>query len=924
MTTIPLQDETAQISLGGVGETLAYFRGSGPSLWATDGSVAGTRRLHESESSIEGCVVAGDRCYFIVDGVPQTLWVSEGTPSTTRRLMELPASSRTVAANERGVVLERLEAVLGRRTLLFADAMAGTLQRLVIDSMSAEQILEIGGGWLVAGFLNGDSKLLFVRDEDVRLLADLCQTCDSPRFYRSGARVLVLTDDGELTLTDLTAQGTFVAATNVHSVATGRGEVLFGSGDSVFRVPPGGEPVLLATGADLGGSFSEGVFGLTPEGAVLGVVGEAGSLSLWLGASDGSLRRIYDQPPRGASVDFGPILASESAVFFSQNARVVTKLWSFDGRTSRQILRIGAGGCSEMTGLLGVAGDRALISCDNGGPPELWGIGVEGDVERLLSGEPVPGRSFAAPVVQGQFLLANRDGIYRSDGTAAGTEQVGALSLGSDRLALASGDYGFVVSNTGPVNAAQIRIYRTDLTGPGTEMVADFTGNALRDPVATPDGTLWFVQNGTVFRTDPGSPSGVAVGPGQRFTSLAWGEQFVTVVGENRLVAYDRDGGVTELGSYDRGLHRSGLVALPDLFLFRAGDSLFRAVDSAGNGVDLVLNDARSPSELTVVGDRVFFNAISARYGQELWVTDGTPEGTRLAHDLWPGISSSRPAGLRAQGTRLFFAADDGLMGRELFMLDTGAPACEATESAVCLNGGRFRVETTWVDFSDTFGRGQAASLTDDTAAFWFFDPANVELVVKVLDGTSINGNFWVFSGALSDVHYTVTVADAQTGQSRRYRNPRRNFGSFGDVSALGASLLGGVEQIRASSPAGSSQQEFAEPRVCSAGPQTLCLNGGRFQVDIDWQTGFGTSGRGQAARLTEDTGSFWFFDPENVEVVVKVLDARGVNGRFWVFYGSLSSVAYQMTVTDTVTGAVKVYRNETGTFASAGDTQAF
>jgi hypothetical protein len=56
----------------------------------------------------------------------------------------------------------------------------------------------------------------------------------------------------------------------------------------------------------------------------------------------------------------------------------------------------------------------------------------------------------------------------------------------------------------------------------------------------------------------------------------------------------------------------------------------------------------------------------------------------------------------------------------------------------------------------------------------------------------------------------------------------------------------------------------------------------------------------------------------------VKVLDARAVNGSFWLFYGSLSNVAYTITVTDTATGTTRTYRNEGGSFGSVGDTKAF
>lgn len=75
---------------------------------------------------------------------------------------------------------------------------------------------------------------------------------------------------------------------------------------------------------------------------------------------------------------------------------------------------------------------------------------------------------------------------------------------------------------------------------------------------------------------------------------------------------------------------------------------------------------------------------------------------------------------------------------------------------------------------------------------------------------------------------------------------------------------------------------------------------------------------------LTGDTGYFWFFNPANVEVVLKVLDGRALNDRFWVFYGALSSVEYELTVTDTQTGAVREYRNPSGRLASSADTGEF
>ena len=101
-------------------------------------------------------------------------------------------------------------------------------------------------------------------------------------------------------------------------------------------------------------------------------------------------------------------------------------------------------------------------------------------------------------------------------------------------------------------------------------------------------------------------------------------------------------------------------------------------------------------------------------------------------------------------------------------------------------------------------------------------------------------------------------------------------------------------------------------------------MNGGRFSTEVSWKDFAGNTGSGQAVPLTSDTGYFWFFSSNNVELVVKVLDARAFNGRFWVFYGALSNVEYTLTVTDTTSGHVKSYTNPSGTFGSVGDTDAF
>ncbi len=124
---------------------------------------------------------------------------------------------------------------------------------------------------------------------------------------------------------------------------------------------------------------------------------------------------------------------------------------------------------------------------------------------------------------------------------------------------------------------------------------------------------------------------------------------------------------------------------------------------------------------------------------------------------------------------------------------------------------------------------------------------------------------------------------------------------------------------------AGASAMEspaYAAP-ACVADATDACLLGDRFQVSVTWQTTAGQSGSGTAASLSDETGTFAFFDPQAVDLVVKVLDGRALTGKFWFFYGALSNVEYTITLTDTVTGSSKQYHNAQGNLCGLGDTNA-
>ncbi|MEM9291681.1 MAG: carboxypeptidase regulatory-like domain-containing protein [Acidobacteriota bacterium] len=114
----------------------------------------------------------------------------------------------------------------------------------------------------------------------------------------------------------------------------------------------------------------------------------------------------------------------------------------------------------------------------------------------------------------------------------------------------------------------------------------------------------------------------------------------------------------------------------------------------------------------------------------------------------------------------------------------------------------------------------------------------------------------------------------------------------------------------------------------CEPTAERLCLNEGRFAVEVDWMTPAGTVGKGKGGRLpdADDSGFFWFFNKSNAEMLVKVLN--GCNTPFnsyWVFTAGLTNVEVTITVTDTATGEVWTSINPLGSpFQPEQDTQAF
>ena len=100
------------------------------------------------------------------------------------------------------------------------------------------------------------------------------------------------------------------------------------------------------------------------------------------------------------------------------------------------------------------------------------------------------------------------------------------------------------------------------------------------------------------------------------------------------------------------------------------------------------------------------------------------------------------------------------------------AQPCVADAHTLCLNDERFAVSARFRTAESGETDATGVGLTGDAGYFWFFNSANIEVVVKVLDGCGSNGFYWVFATGLTSVEVTLFVTDTQTDTLKTYINP--------------------------------------------------------------------------------------------------------------------------------------------------------
>jgi ELWxxDGT repeat protein len=349
-----------------------------------------------------------------------------------------------------------------------------------------------------------------------------------------------------------------------------------------------------------------------------------------LGITDGTTEGTYLLED-GIFSDLRPayLVAFNNAIYFrGYDANFGYELWRTDGTANGtyRVTDINEADSSYVDSLAVFKGELYFGAREVMHGHELYKINTDNEVT-LVKGV-YPGSASSAP----SQLTTFQDNLYftartllgielwRSDGTDAGTELVANIN--------ASG-------NSNPYNFVEVgnELYFIAVSDP------DFYIREVWKTRGTTESTV------RVSRQNDGVDS-----------LAAFNDKVAYSVDGGMRIAYsaptDEDPFASQVLNYTNIINSGTFIAFQDKLLFSAkyNDAEFELRMINADDLDTIqtvknLNTGASsmPQLFVELNGKIVFSAIDDGYGQEVWTTDGTTEGTLMLMDLMSGPDSSRP-----------------------------------------------------------------------------------------------------------------------------------------------------------------------------------------------------------------------------------------------------------------------------------------
>ncbi len=754
----------------------------GAELWQTDGTAGGTRLLKDiypgpTGSDITSMIALGGRAVFWAnDGTNGvTLWVSDGTEAGTHAVAGgfSPAYTigRPIPQLNGAVYFPAWDTAAGQELWRSDGTAAGTWRVADIDPGPADS---------APGELTPTETRLFFTAADSASGRELWVTDGTKsgtRRVRDIARGVGSSTPAHLTTTD--------------------GGLYFAADDGVHG------PELWH--ADAAGSDATLVKDVVPgaNGCAPREIAKLGTRVVFVGAE-------------GTGVPSGSIASGLGEPFVSDGTAAGTfqlrDIVAGSGADPENLTRVGNHIVFHLAH--GPPGGNAFWSTDgtSAGTVALSDLPLEFNNWHTLVGNGAQAWFYARTGGPGSQV-----DVWTTDGTSAGTRIYAPLpadTLDSGELVYDAGRVYFPAGSCCAGNG--VELWSSDGTPAGTGMVLDISpGVGRSNPqylMKVPGGLVFFADDG-IHGLEPWLTDGTAAG------THALG---------------DLNGRVLTAGANVQLLARMGNLAL-----YTADDGVHGnepwVTDGTASGTHLLadINPGPTGSMSTVVAvmmDGVaYFAANDGVHGNELWRSDGTAAGTHLVADIYPGTQLPRectpglycpppdpnpPPGssdpyvyppttggafaAQQMGGNLYFTADDGVHGRELWRTDgtsvgtamlgdlTPGPyttylplASTSTHILFCMSDGT--AQRLWSSDGTLAGTQQ---ISGTIACQWAGEPAAATLHDRVYFGVTSaaeGGEPWSSDGTAAG---TTLLADLAPGAASSIPG---HFATIGDRLAFTA-----------------------------------------------------------------------------------------------------------------------------------------
>jgi len=679
---------------------------TGKSLWSSDGTVTGTLPVVKLNNASADKLMATDTLlYFITNGY--VLWRSDGTADGTFLLKDFSKLSYNGVAGISGMVNSYGRLYLKAKTadinsfqdfvrLYTSDGTVAGTKVVDNDAVDVDQVTVTTNGvlYFTARLVSGNRRTFWISNAEFGnayqedFSSDFNVSQSAPRLYRNKEIFYIANDTsvaGSLFRLDVSAASTPIRVKQFNALPKGSIiTALFNTGNAILisiNTSAGNKGQLwLSNGSTVGTKLLKDncypvSYAQTNESIYFAGSGNQNDAGIWQTdlTESGTVLLKGNFAGNNNALKYLTGVGDPGRLIFTATDSSGTQFWKTEGTTQtttivkpiNQTTSMSSGAFSFVT-----LGERlyfgAYANADGvAGKTSLWRTGIDGaDADSIPDVSPVAilasgnfygnGRlgSFA-PLNNSIFFngvdnKTGRKGLFRYD------DLTGKLTLLKDtgnvtfRWIVPTENFVYFAFQ-GNDNGNLCSLFRTDGTAEGTIMLE----SGLRDiyfqnyrrgqvPVAI-DSVLYFVQNKAggndeLWRTD-GSVSGT-----QKLQEV----EFMN----------------------------NSLCTFKDSLFYTSGFNLYKTGGLPNTAV-LIKENLSDIRNLVVSSNQLYFSAASANpsenrgiKGNELWVTDGSANGTHPVKDIAPGNESSNPDYLIDGNGKLFFFANDLVHGNELWKTD--------------------------------------------------------------------------------------------------------------------------------------------------------------------------------------------------------------------------------------------------------------